>query len=175
MEIAPVHLGILSAYLSVTANLFLVGDAFTCIISHSQAWSYRVICLPCCLLGLPGGSDGKEYACNEGDLGSVPGLGRYPGEGMATHFSILAWKIPWMRNLAGYVTMQSQRVGHDWETSTCSLGQPWPKPQESNCTQRLGFHGWRSCGHTSVMLNWLLLETMVSDFPLPIVALVLNV
>ena len=45
MEIAPVHLSILSAYLSVIANLFLVGDAFTCIISHSQAWSYRVICL----------------------------------------------------------------------------------------------------------------------------------
>ena len=30
---------------------------------------------------LPGGSDGKEYACNAGDLGSIPGLGRFPGEG----------------------------------------------------------------------------------------------
>ena len=29
----------------------------------------------------PGGSDGKESACNVGDLGSVPGLGRSPGEG----------------------------------------------------------------------------------------------
>ena len=29
----------------------------------------------------PGGSDGKESACNEGDLGSIPGSGRYPGEG----------------------------------------------------------------------------------------------
>ena len=28
----------------------------------------------------PGGPDGKESACNAGDLGSVPGLGRYPGE-----------------------------------------------------------------------------------------------
>ena len=28
----------------------------------------------------PGGSDGKESACNAGDLGSVPGLGRSPGE-----------------------------------------------------------------------------------------------
>ena len=27
------------------------------------------------------GSDGKESACNAGDLGSIPGLGRYPGEG----------------------------------------------------------------------------------------------
>ena len=31
------------------------------------------------LLGLPGGSDGKESACNVGDLGSIPGLGRSPG------------------------------------------------------------------------------------------------
>ena len=32
-------------------------------------------------LGLPGGSDGKESACNLGDLGSIPGLGRSPGGG----------------------------------------------------------------------------------------------
>ena len=32
-------------------------------------------------LGFPGGSHGKESACNAGDLGSVPGLGRSPGEG----------------------------------------------------------------------------------------------
>ena len=32
-------------------------------------------------LGFPGGSDGKESACNAGDLGSIPGLGRSPGEG----------------------------------------------------------------------------------------------
>ena len=33
------------------------------------------------LMGFPGGSDGKEFACNAGDLGSVPGLGRSPREG----------------------------------------------------------------------------------------------
>ena len=31
--------------------------------------------------GFPGGSDGKEYACNAGDLGLIAGLGRFPGEG----------------------------------------------------------------------------------------------
>ena len=31
--------------------------------------------------GFPGGSDGKEYACSAGDLGSIPGLGRSPKEG----------------------------------------------------------------------------------------------
>ena len=29
------------------------------------------------------------------DMGSIPGLGRSSGEGMATHSSILAWIIPW--------------------------------------------------------------------------------
>ena len=32
-------------------------------------------------LGFPGGSAGKESACNAGDLGSILGLGRSPGEG----------------------------------------------------------------------------------------------
>ena len=32
-------------------------------------------------LGFPGGSAGKESTCNAGDLGSIPGLGRSPGEG----------------------------------------------------------------------------------------------
>ena len=32
-------------------------------------------------VGLPGGSVGKESACNEGDLGSIPGSGRSPGGG----------------------------------------------------------------------------------------------
>ena len=41
-------------------------------------------------------SDCKEYARNEGDLGSIPGLGRSSGEReMAPHFSIPAWRIPW--------------------------------------------------------------------------------
>ena len=32
-------------------------------------------------MGFPGGSDGKESACNAGDLGLIPGLGRSPGGG----------------------------------------------------------------------------------------------
>ena len=92
-------------------------------------------------LGFPGSSDGKESASNAGDLGSIPGLGRFPGEwfsyplqyswaslvaqmvkspsamqgtwvpsldwedplekGMATHSSILAWRIPWTEEPGG--------------------------------------------------------------------------
>ena len=42
----------------------------------------------------PGGSDGKESTCNVGDLSLIPGLGRSPEKGKATHSSILAWRIP---------------------------------------------------------------------------------
>ena len=45
-------------------------------------------------MGFPGGSDGKESAFNVEDLGSITGLGRSPGGGMAIHSSILAWRIP---------------------------------------------------------------------------------
>jgi hypothetical protein len=37
--------------------------------------------LVCIKQGFPGGSAGQEYACNAGDLGSIPWLGRSPGEG----------------------------------------------------------------------------------------------
>ena len=46
------------------------------------------------ILGLPGGSNDKESACNARELGSIPGSGRSPEEDMATHSSILAWRIP---------------------------------------------------------------------------------
>ena len=42
----------------------------------------RMHCLGCCFMHVsPGGSDSKESTCNAGNLGSVPGLGRSPGEG----------------------------------------------------------------------------------------------
>ena len=48
-------------------------------------------------LGFPGGSDGKASACNVGDLGSIPGREDPLEKEMATHSSILAWEIPWMK------------------------------------------------------------------------------
>ena len=54
-------------------------------------------------LGFPGGSGGKESACNAGDLGSIPGSGRSLEKEMALHFSILAWEISQTeRILLGY-------------------------------------------------------------------------
>ena len=43
----------------------------------------------------------KESAGNAGDLGLIPGLGRFLKKEVATHSSILAWKIPWTEELGG--------------------------------------------------------------------------
>ena len=40
----------------------------------------RSIWEPCTFLGFSGGYNGKEYTGNVGDLGFIPGLGRFPGE-----------------------------------------------------------------------------------------------
>ena len=47
------------------------------------------------------------------DAGLIPGLGRSPGEGMATHSNILAWRIPWTEELGEVWFRSLQRVGHD--------------------------------------------------------------
>ena len=46
-------------------------------------------------MGFPGGRVVKNLPANAADAGLIPGTGRFPGGGMATHSSILAWKIPW--------------------------------------------------------------------------------
>ena len=59
----------------------------------------------------PHGSDGKEFACNDGDPGSIPGLGRPPGVENGNPLQpTLAWRIPWTDGLQ---FMGSQRVRHD--------------------------------------------------------------
>ena len=44
--------------------------------------------------GFPGSSNGKESACNAGDLGSIPGLGRSPGEGNGNPLQYLCLENP---------------------------------------------------------------------------------
>ena len=63
--------------------------------------------------GFPGGSDSKESACNVGDLGLITGLGRSLEKRMATHSSILAWKISWTEESGGLQSLGLQRVRHD--------------------------------------------------------------
>ena len=62
------------------------------------------------------GSGGKESACNVGDPGSIPGLGRSPVKGMATHSSVLG--IPWTEEPGRLQSMRSQRVRHNGAANT---------------------------------------------------------
>ena len=43
----------------------------------------------------------KNTPANAGDAGSIPAWGRAPGAGVATHASILAWRIPWIEEPGG--------------------------------------------------------------------------
>ena len=74
------------------------------------------------LMGFPSGSDGKESACNAGDLGSIPGLGRYPGEGNGYAFKYSGLENSWTEEPGRLQSMGSQKVGHDWVTFTTILG-----------------------------------------------------
>ena len=68
-------------------------------------------------MGFPGGSDSKESACNEGDLGSVPGSGRFPGEGnnnnnnnfiiLFIYFNNNKMIIPWRRKPLQYSCLEN--------------------------------------------------------------------
>ena len=71
--------------------------------------------------GFPCSSDGKESACNAGDLGWIPGSGRSLQKNMATHCTIPVWKIPWTEELGRLQSIGLQRVRHDWATNSNSL------------------------------------------------------
>ena len=43
----------------------------------------------------------KNLLANAGDVGSISESGRSPGEGMATHSSIIVWEIPWREKPSG--------------------------------------------------------------------------
>ena len=64
-------------------------------------------------MDFPGGSDGKESACNAGDMGLIPGSGRSPGEGNGDPLQYSCLENPWTGEPDGLQSMRSQRVGHD--------------------------------------------------------------
>ena len=73
----------------------------------------------------PGGSDGKESACNAGDLGSIPASGRSPGEGNGNPLQSSCLEnpmdrgeSPWTKEPGKLQSMESQRIRHDWVTNT---------------------------------------------------------
>ena len=79
-------------------------------------------------LGFPCGSDGKESTCNMGGLGSIPGLGRSPGEGKGYPFTGVDWRIPWANfthftSLHGSLPSPSIRIKSS--AVAADLNAPW--------------------------------------------------
>ena len=65
------------------------------------------------LWGFPGGAEVKVSACNVGDLGSIPGSGRSPGEGNGNPLQYSRLENPMDRGAWWATVHRSQRVGHD--------------------------------------------------------------
>ena len=73
-------------------------------------------------MGFPGGSDHKEFICNEGDLGSIPGLGRYPQGGRGNPLQYACLENPHgQRNLVGYSTWGHKELGMTEQLSTAHI------------------------------------------------------
>ena len=91
-------------------------------------------------MGFPGSSAGKESSCNAGDLSSIPGLGRSPGEGIG---------YPLQYSWASLVAQMVKNLPGMWGTWVQSLGWefPWRRtwkptqvflPGEFPCTEESG-------------------------------------
>ena len=61
--------------------------------------------------GFPSGSDGKESACSVGDLGSIPGLGKSPGEGKGNPFQ--------------YPCQENSMDGRAWQATVHRVTKSW--------------------------------------------------
>ena len=99
-------------------------------------------------LGFPGGLDGKKSSQNVRDLGSIPGLGRSPGEyGNPLQHSCLE-NPQGKRSLAG--SLGSQRVGYGWATKHSTAQKETLRDDLEE--QRIAFE--RSlCSHRSLPIN----------------------
>ena len=81
---------------------------------------FSFIIFPLSFWSFPGGSDGKESAWNQIRVWSLGGEDPLENE-MASHCSILAWRMPWTEEPGGLQSMGSQRVRHNWATNILPL------------------------------------------------------
>ena len=66
--------------------------------------------------GFPRSSVGKESACNAGDLGSIPGSGKFPGEGNGNPLQYSCLENPMDRGAWQAIVHGTARIGHDLAT-----------------------------------------------------------
>ena len=84
------------------------------------------------LWGFPGSSAGKESTCNAGDAGSIPGLGKCPGEGVG---------YPLQDSWAYLVPQTVKNPPAMWETLVRSLA--WEDPLEEHMATHCRILAWR--------------------------------
>ena len=77
-------------------------------------------------IGFPSSSDGKESACNAGDLGLIPGSGRSPAEGTDNPLQYSCLENPMDRE-AWQVTVQEVTKSQTWLSDFYSSKEPFPK------------------------------------------------
>ena len=99
------------------------------------------------MLGFPDGSDGKEYACNAGDLGSMPGSGRSPEEGNGSPLQ--------------YSCLENSRDRGNWQVIVHGVAKRQPNRMSNTFTGMLH--------HEILSLNisylWLLCGSVVKNLP----------
>ena len=95
--------------------------------------------------GFPGGAEVKASACNVGDLGSIPGSGRSPGEGNSNPLQYSCLENP-MDGGAWWVTVHgSQTVGHDWATSLHFHHREQEEPFPVRGKSHYSIYEWARC------------------------------
>ena len=108
----------------------------------------------------------KKSSCNAGDLGSIPGLGRFPGGGHGNPLQFSCMENPQgQRSLVGWSPWALQRVGHNWATkhSTHSSGTELekvsyhsnPKEKQSHRMVKLSYNRTHfTCSGLPSWLSW---------------------
>ena len=89
----------------------------------SSLWDFAMAALAN-WFGFPSNSETKESACNVGDMGSIPGLGRSPGGGHGNPLQYSCLENPMDRGAWWVQSTGSQRLGHDW-ASKRNTAQNW--------------------------------------------------
>ena len=93
--------------------------------------------------GFPGSLDGKESACNAVDLGSIPGVGRFPWRREWQHTPVLLpGEFCGQRSLGGLQSMGSQRVGLNWVTNTVATANSQYLSLNKMDVLKIGFKSW---------------------------------
>ena len=145
---SPSAFGTFLLVLLLPAQLFLLSLhpsllLSVCVLSLGTFFYYSPLSS---LWGFPGGSEVKASACNVGDLGSIPGLGRFPGEGNGNplQYSCLENPMDWGAWWATVHRVANHGYARNSRTSVCSLSRPHygglgplPGPPLPGCQPRM--------------------------------------